>query len=414
MYITRTKIRNIRAITEFAMDFSKQPAGWHVLIGDNGAGKSSIIRSIALALIGKEQAYGIRPNWNEWLQLGQDSGSITVETSADPHLDEIQGQELQVTFSRSGTDVIEGFKGEYSNNSKGAMGSFSAGFGPFRRFTGGDKSYERIFNTNSLNRLSSHLSLFGEDVALTEATEWLMKKKYQVLESNTGVNTFNAIQRFINSPDFLPNGVQLTNIGSEGVIFNDANGAEISINQMSDGFRSVLSLTFELIRQLTKSYPEELVFKEIYNKNMVIDLPGVVLVDEVDAHLHPSWQTRIGQWFLKYFPNMQFIVTSHSPLVCRACEKGTIWRLGAPGSATLGGEVTGKDRERLIFGNILDAYGTDVFGDNVSISVESNEKLKEMAELNIKSMMGKISHVEEIKLEELKTILPTATNPLTK
>jgi len=117
---------------------------------------------------------------------------------------------------------------------------------------------------------------------------------------------------------------------------------------------------------------------------MMIDLPGVVLIDEIDAHLHPSWQTKIGQWFTRYFPKIQFIVSTHSPLICRAAENGSIWRLAAPGSDRPSEEITGTDRERLINGNILDAYGTEMFGANVSISEESNKKLNELADLNVK------------------------------
>ena len=140
---------------------------------------------------------------------------------------------------------------------------------------------------------------------------------------------------------------------------------------------------------------------------MFIDLPGVVLVDEIDAHLHPTWQTRIGNWFLKYFPKLQFIVTTHSPLVCRAAENGSIWRLAAPGSDEKSGEITGLDRERLIYGNILDAYGTEVFGADVSISQESVEKQEKLVRLSKKKMLGAISSDEEEKLQDLKKVFTT-------
>ena len=50
--------------------------------------------------------------------------------------------------------------------------------------------------------------------------------------------------------------------------------------------------------------------------------PGVVLIDEVDAHLHPTWQRRIGLWFREHFPKLQFIVSTHSPLICQAATVG--------------------------------------------------------------------------------------------
>lgn len=406
MYISKVNIENIKAIESFEMTFDVQP-GWHVLIGDNGSGKSSIIKSIALVLIGREQVLGLRPDWYTWLQKGKFDGLIKLETILNKNATDIIEREAKFDVEKGVVQI------HYKNLNNGVEfimppdEHFSAGFGPFRRFTGGSKEYEGIFKNTSLTTLACHLSLFGEDVALTEATEWLIKLQYQTLEKISSGDSIAHMKSLINSPEFLPHGAQLTKISSEGVLFKDGNGKEVSVNQMSDGFRSILSLTFELIRQLVRIFGEQEVFKNIATGNMYIDLPGVVLIDEVDAHLHPTWQTRIGQWFLQYFPKMQFIVTSHSPLVCRACEKGSIWRLAAPGSDRPSGQVTGTERDRLIFGNVLDAYGTDVFGENVSISKEANEKLNEMAELNIKSLMGEISGAEEEKLQELKTILPT-------
>ena len=145
----------------------------------------------------------------------------------------------------------------------------------------------------------------------------------------------------------------------------------------------------------------------------IISLPGVVLIDEIDAHLHPTWQTRIGQWFTKYFPNLQFIVTSHSPLICRGCVdesgklNGSIWRLAAPGSDESSGILNDTDRDRLLYGNVLDAYGTGVFGTTTSRSKKGNIKMNRLAELNVKSMIGLLSEKDEHEMQELKTIFPT-------
>jgi hypothetical protein len=250
--------------------------------------------------------------------------------------------------------------------------------------------------------------LFGEDVALTEATKWLMNLKFQTLEKKVSYDLLEDLKNFVNSKEFLPHGTLLKSVGSEGVVFVDGNGAEISVTQMSDGYRSILSLTFEMIRQLIRVYGEDKVFGKVRRGEMFIDLPGVVLIDEVDAHLHPTWQTRIGDWFIKYFPNIQFIVTSHSPLVCRACENGSIWRLSSPGSNSKSEEIKGKDKNKLIFGNVLDAYGTEVFGKAITISEQGNEKRNRLGELNIKSLLGETIPADEQKeLTKLKEIFPT-------
>ncbi|MES2732267.1 MAG: AAA family ATPase [Bacteroidota bacterium] len=420
MYIAKIEIDNIRSIRHFEMAF-EDPAGWHVLIGDNGAGKSSIIRSIALALVGPEQALGLRADWKDWLNNQSDEGSILLcienqevdkqTGSSAPQKNKLIPNEL--IFKRN-KDLVS-LASNVNKKSKEpnpiwfnwgqGTGWFSVAYGPYRRFAGGNQEWTKVFYSQP--KLGAHLSAFGEDIAFIEATEWLVKLNYQQLEQKTDSTTIKAVKELVNSSDFLPHGSKLSSISSSGVIFTDGNGADISVMQMSDGYRSILSLTFELIRQLVRVYDEKKVFGKILKGNMVIDLPGVVLIDEVDAHLHPSWQTRIGQWFTKYFPKIQFIVTTHSPLICRAAEKGTIWRLAAPGSEGESGEITGTEKECLIYGNILDAYGTELFGTTPVRSAQSNEKLDRLGKLNMLSALGKISQKEENERLMLQTTLST-------
>lgn len=412
------------------------PSGWHVLIGDNGAGKSSIVRGIAAALIGKEEITAIRPDWKEWLTFGESEGEVSLELNTLEIFREMElGSNLQEPEMGEGYSLD--YKNEYvriliKNDTESGLTipilderrekgirivkvdhHFSVAYGPFRRFTGGNQEWDKIYS--SYPNAGAHLSVFGEDVALTEALKWLKELKFKHLleKDQNRVNQFGAdfilknITQFINKSGLLPYQAELIGIEENGPIFKDGNGVEISVTQLSDGYRSVLSLTFELIRQLIRVFGAKEVFKNFIAGSMSFDLPGVVLIDEIDAHLHPTWQTRIGQWFTQYFPKLQFIVTTHSPLICRACEKGTIWRLAAPGSNSESGEITGIAKDRLVFGNILDAYGTEVFGNKVAISEESNDKLNRLSELNVKSIIGKINNKEKKEYQALKTIFPS-------
>lgn len=418
MYIQKAEIKNIRSIIDFEIEFPN-PAGWHVLIGDNGAGKSTIIRSMSLVLIGEEQIQGLRANWSNWLNQQSKIGEIDLTVIPSQSVNLVIGQYAapinksqifnKARFTRENNEVSLLIADRFFPKVYEMAGRwFSVAYGPYRRFEGGDSQWDELYKNSSLERLAAHLSVFGEDVALTEAISWLKDLNYKSLEKNEeSQHTLKNLKNLINSEDFLPHNAKLENVSSDGVFFKDGNGTIISVNQMSDGYRSILSMTFELIRQLVRVYGSEAVFKNIEKGKMFIDLPGVVLVDEIDAHLHPTWQTRIGHWFLKYFPKLQFIVTTHSPLVCRAAEKGSIWRLAAPGSNEESKEITGLDRERLIYGNVLDAYGTEVFGTNVTISEESVKKQEDLVKLSKKRMLDDISPEEEEKLQDLKKIFST-------
>jgi predicted ATP-binding protein involved in virulence len=427
MYIQKAEITNIKSIEHFEIEFPN-PAGWHVLIGDNGSGKSTIVKATALALVGFDEIRGLRINKEDWINKQSNSGTIRLEAYIDKELDsfrepenifsEVEGfQSLPIL----GVSEISLNKGNLDSSLSQAVGTrrtialeykaegvFSVAFGPYRRFEGGSSEWDDVYDSPGLANLAAHLSVFDESVALTEPIKWLKTLDYESLRDKPeSKQTLENLKNLINSEDFLPHNSKLEKIGSDGVFFKDANGLIIAVNQMSDGYRSILSLTFELIRQLVRVYGSEKVFKNIEKGEMFIDLPGVVLIDEIDAHLHPTWQTRIGQWFLQYFPQLQFIVTTHSPLVCRACEKGSIWRLAAPGSDEESGEVTSIDRDRLIYGNILDAYGTEVFGTNIAISTASVEKQEELVKLGKKKMAGVINKSEEKELNKLRKTFTT-------
>lgn len=414
MYVQSARIQNVRSVVDFAIKFDR-PSGWHVLIGDNGSGKSTIMRSIALALVGLQQSSGLRTNWADWLNPKTSPGSIALELTSPSSItsasEDSPAKSFDAWFGWAIKDdvpiAISSVNGQF-HEEPWRSDLFSVAYGPYRRFEGGNPELEKLFEGPSFATLAAHLSIFGEDVALTEPIKWLKQLNYRALEQDqTSSDTLKNLKKLINSQDFLPHGTLLDSVGSQGVFFKDGNGTTVAINQMSDGYRSVLSLTFELIRQLVRVYGSEAVFKNIEQGEMFIDLPGVVLVDEIDAHLHPTWQTRIGQWFLRYFPKLQFIVTTHSPLVCRAAEKGSIWRLAAPGTNEESREITGPDRDRLIFGNVLDAYGTEVFGKNVDISQSSVESQVRLARLSKKKMLDDISPEEDAMLDELKKVFTT-------
>jgi predicted ATPase len=416
MYLRRIRLKNVRAISQ--LDWvvpSGKEAGWHVVIGDNGAGKSTFLRSVALALVGPKEAFALRQNWDDWLTRGKPEGYIKLSIRSHNKLDKFSGSgkiplrkllPLQINFMRLQGEVelkkaTDGDRHVWGNK----PGWFSASYGPFRRFAGGDKDADRIFLSNP--KLASHLSVFGENVALTECLTWLKELKFRKLENDAHGKLLDWLKDFVNQEGFLPYKAQLVEVTSRGVEFMDANNCQLLVEDLSDGYRSVLSMTFELIRQLSRSYSPSAIFND--DKTKVI-VPGVVLIDEVDAHLHPTWQRKIGLWLREHFPKMQFIVTTHSPLVCQAADVGTVWRLPRPGTKESGQMLEGLELERLLYGNVLDAYSTEAFGENVTRSEESKKKLQRLAELNIKELQKKLTANELEEQKQLRAILPTTAH----
>jgi energy-coupling factor transporter ATP-binding protein EcfA2 len=427
MYLTRFVIQNIRAIEKLEWEVPAERApGWHVILGDNGSGKSTVLRSLALALVGPEEAKALPREWARW-QRGKQQGHVHLVLVRDPKLDRIEGKVARTLPRRLGAALLVPgllgqiepigaiFEGEPESRldpsrhiwGRGA-GWFSAAYGPFRRFTGGDAEYEELFTTNP--RLARHLSVFKESIALTESLRWLQQLQFKKLEGDPEGDLLDSLKEFINQPEFLPHHARLEKISSRGVLFVDGNGYRVPVEDLSDGYRSILSMTFELIRQLAATYGPKRVFGS--KDPSKVNVPGVVLIDEVDAHLHPTWQRKVGLWFREHFPKLQFIVTTHSPLVCQAAEVGTVWRLPMPGTDEEPSQVTGSDLDRLIFGNVLEAYGTELFGKGVARSERSKRLLHRLAELNMKELRRGLNAAERKQQQELRASLPTTAMAL--
>lgn len=421
MYVSRLEISNIRSIEEFSLTLQESEcAGWHVLLGANGSGKSSVVRSLAVVLAGPANAVGLNQVWRDWQRQnappakiearivavdGDDaftrSGRIPAAFQASVGLVSREGSSEQLDLFAIGGAA----NAERSIWTKvESRGWFAASFGPFRRFTGGELAYERLFFASP--RLAGHLSAFNEAVALTEGLRWLSSLRVSSFEADEQKSSLlDAVLAFINETDLLPGGARIEEVRTDRVLVRDAGGALVPTDQLSDGYRSILSMIFELIRQLGIAFGLDRLIHELRRGRGSVGLSGVVAVDEIDAHLHPDWQARIGEWFTRVFPRMQFIVTTHSPIICRNAR--SIWWLPRPGTRERPRRLDGQDFERLTMGSILDAYGTELFGRGVTRSQDSRDKLRQLAELNRKALRGTLSPDEWKLMTELRAALPS-------
>ena len=290
-------------------------------------------------------------------------------------------------------------------------GWFSAAFGPYRRFTGGNSTLENFYIRNP--KIGAHLTAFKEEAALTESVVWLKDRLLRSSLSNAKIedkNILEGIKHFVNQKDLLPEGFKLDDITADGPFFTIPQGGTVHLYELSEGIKSVTSLAFELLRLLLNTYPADAVFGNFLDKdptNDYVPVKGVVLIDEIDVHLHPTWQARIGHWFTRCFPNLQFIVSTHSPIICRAAVKGSVWRLPAPNSGQSPRRVEGSELQKLLYGDILDAFGTGIFGQSITRSAAGHQKLERLAALNIRYYRDEATSAEKTERQTLLELFPS-------
>jgi predicted ATPase len=420
MHIKKFTLENIRGIEKLEVQF-KKTAGWHVFIGDNGSGKTTILRSIALAILGEDEARWLRPNWRSYIRNGAISASISVELTNrslgrpkkdftlfqgqwDLHIKKIDSQDLDINHNVIDTrpiiiDVEEGSRRLAKHK------FFSASFGAFRRLTNSKSKYDSLEGGDNL--AIAHHSLFDDSITLQHNIAFLQDLDYQRYES-TGNNLplLGIIKQFVNQTKLLPDGVYLDGVTSSGLMMYQ-NEEILSLADMSDGTRTTLGLVLEILRLQVLHYGKEVVSQAFIDDNTKNNITGLVMIDEAALHLHPTWQTKIGGWFTSVFPKIQFIVTTHSPLICRAAEDSTIWKLSTPGSEEDSHQVMGTAFKRLVYGNVLDAFGTQLFGKNTTSSDKSTALREEYARLHQRSLRGDLSDEQRDRMYEIQSIMPT-------
>ncbi|MCK6436643.1 AAA family ATPase [Rivihabitans pingtungensis] len=402
MYLRTLELKDFRGFASLRWEVAAgEEAGWHVLMGPNGAGKTSVLRGMAIGLLGAGNFAALHLDRRDFIHKNTENAEIALELSANSSWDTSAPKTLIVRHHIALYPLNSW--GGYDIDPEEEEGYFSAGFGPMRRFSGGNPDTEKLFQSHP--RPARHLSLFGEDIALSEALEWLKTLRFQQLESPPdspeGI-LLDRVRDFVNQDGFLPYGTQLGEVSSKGVSFIDGNGVTLPILELSDGYRAVLSLTFELIRQMAECYGAERLFSA--DKRQIV-APGVVLIDEVDAHLHPSWQRQIGPWLTRLFPQVQFIVTTHSPYVCQSATRGSVWVLPAPGEEGHLRRLEGDALHRALYGDVLHVLNSEAFGGQPGRSDEALAKLDRLTKLNRKHERGALSDAERQEREALLALL---------
>jgi AAA domain, putative AbiEii toxin, Type IV TA system len=389
MHIKKVHIQNIRSIKELAWSLpkAKPGAGWHVILGEDGSGKSTFLRSIALAMIGPLDAAGLRLSWDDWLRKGGDAGRIAVTIRRNREIDKYSRRGktptarllsfgvyfkdvsrpdrplIKIGALRSPIDTGRHVWGD-------GMGWFCAGYGPIRRFAGVDAESERLFS--NAPKLARFLSLFDERAALTNGLEWLQTLQVRQLEMQTKskrwprIDFLSRVIHFINQPGFLPSQAQLTEVTPQQVVFRDSSQEPIPIETLTAESGSIFGMTLELIRQLSIAYGPDSVFDK--GDPTKVACEGVVLIDDLDADLHPTWQRRVGPWFREHFPNIQFLVSTHNPIICQAADVGSVFVLPRPGLDEPGRMVEGEQLQRLVHGNGQDGGSPGDAGDQPATS----------------------------------------------
>jgi predicted ATP-binding protein involved in virulence len=250
----------------------------------------------------------------------------------------------------------------------------------------------RCYNTSSL---------FSDDDTLINAEEWLLQTDYAVARSESKTNKFQKQFDLINQTlkQLLPDITDIRIAPADEqkprptADFLTPYGW-VSISSLGLGYRTVIAWMVDLSARMIRDYPD--------SENPLAE-PAVVLVDEIDLHLHPKWQRTIMNFLTERFPNVQFIVTAHSPLVVQAAGNANLVLLRREGD-----HVVIDNNPEVIENWRVEQVLTSVFELPSTLPADIEPLVQRRREILAKSSLTKKDKQELKELEAKIGTLPAA------
>lgn len=207
--------------------------------------------------------------------------------------------------------------------------------------------------------------------------------------------------------------MKISRVTVDHVFVTDETGIELPMGEISDGCRGMYATILDIVHSMHDVYRsngERSLFERDSHGRTVVPLPGVVLIDEIEAHLHPSWQRDIPNWLKTHFPKIQFLVSTHSPLIAQAADPNGVFVL--PLQDDIGRKprpLTKAEYERVRWGSAHKTVFGVAFGLRSTRSHWADEQIRQWQRLEAKRQSGApLSPSEKSRHSQLKRPLKLA------
>ena len=301
------------------VDSNGRPARWTLLVGDNGVGKTTLLQCLAWMRPtpyyppGKATQVGIQP----WLhdQDPPDMAKLLRDGACNTTL---QAEMVEVptlvsslpSTARVRTGITLSARNNTLENVQRTVNKPEKTVEPFV-ITYAANRYMGNQNADELSKSEPGDLLYEDSTELIDAADVLSKLDYSALKGNAKSKALldSMKHALANILPFINAASDIDIIDPEerrgGLRFRTQYG-DVPLDGLSLGHRTVTAWIVDLASKLVKHYPES---------TKPLAEPAVVLIDEIDLHLHPRWQRMIMKQFSDHFTNIQFVATTHSPLM---------------------------------------------------------------------------------------------------
>lgn len=347
MHFKRIEIQNFKSIEKMSLNFS---SGVNLLIGDNGVGKTTVLEALALSV----QTYFSRMNDITKKGITQKDVRFTSSLVGDASQHrmyytpttikstvELGGVEYSSEISRE--DETNATRTKYAGKELAAAGRellnsqteilpvicyFSTS-----RVVDTQKASTSSVGKNKLNdRRCGYMDCLNATLDRKALTDWAFKMAMAEYKKGMPIAEYEAFKKAVgtfmqkmNDRDEIPL-VEYTR-DFEDITYTE-NGKTMLVNYLSAGYQSLLWMLMEISFRIALLNPEMSDYSQA---------EGIVLIDEIDMHLHPRWQWKILDALHSSFPKVQFIAATHSPIIISSFRDAKLLSIGQNGVEELSG-----------------------------------------------------------------------------
>jgi len=278
--IRRVEIRNFKDVEHLDLTFKtsegEKELGCAMLIGENSVGKSSVLQAIALCLMGADLRDMLKINAEDFISREIEGWRHTRTKDAKIKVFFTSGDVSELVIPCAGPSFQGG------EEPSGVV----LGYGARRYFDGRRKQSATHFGLRTL---------FEPSATISHPERWLQRQPEE---------SFNAIARAMRGILLLQPDDEIQR-DEDGRIYVAAHQRLTPIDRLSDGYKSLFAMAVDIMREMVSVWGN------------LEYARGVVLIDEIETHLHPRWKMQVVTALRRAMPQVQFICTTHDPLCLR-------------------------------------------------------------------------------------------------
>ena len=370
MFLKEIKLTNFKCHSDLYLSFEENIDEAPIrkttfLLGENGTGKSALLKAVALITAGSGSLSDMLGTSDDWIKNGTEFCEVAAtlrtadgeERNIKLRIDRGAGLKQIIDMNSESLDLIDRALGHADRN------YFVLGYGASRRLNR-DPHLTTPRDFSSIRSYSIH-SLFNPDATLVSLASWAIDLDYT--GKGEGLDT---VRKALNA--FLFQDVTFSHIDREKkqLIFQTPDG-EIPLNQLSDGYQNVAAWVGDLMYRINETFRD---FKD------PLIARGLLLIDEIDLHLHPRWQRQLHTFLKKRLPNFQVIVTTHSPLTAQQANEFELYALRREDGKTELVPFIGAPNMMLLHQILM----SPIFGVETDESLRVEEAKTEVREIELK------------------------------